>query len=130
MSFLIGFEPLVRVIQIDRVYEVERYILYIVEVVIVVAQVFKLFFAPVEYLCHSLPDIDLAFYLNVLKRLLSESVFAKCATAFGYGTLRGTVGEDAIHARFAHFVVTFWIDEEAKFAVEIAAALAYWAYLQ
>ena len=37
------------------------------------------------------------------------------------------MGEDTVHARFAHFVVAFWIDEEAHVRVQVPGRLADWA---
>lgn len=38
------------------------------------------------------------------------------------------MGEDAVHAGLAHFVVACWIDEEAEGGVEVATGLADGAY--
>lgn len=39
----------------------------------------------------------------------------------------GSVGEEAVYAGLAHFVVAGWVDEEAEGGVEVTGGFADWA---
>lgn len=55
-------------------------------------------------------DINLPFYLYIIEGLLAEALFPKCAGTPCDRARGGALGEDAVHARLAHFVVAFWVD--------------------
>lgn len=69
-------------------------------------------------------DVDFTFDLEVFEGLLPEALQAEGAGAAGYGTRGGALGEDAVDARFAHFVVAFWVDEEAHVGAKVAGGFA------
>lgn len=64
-------------------------------------------------------DVNFPFYLYIFKGLLAETLFPECAGTPCDRARAGALGEDAVDARLAHFVVAFWVDEEAHIAVEI-----------
>lgn len=51
-------------------------------------------------------------------------MFAQGAAAVGERAGGGSVGENAVYARGAEFVVAFGIDEEAEGGVEVAGGFA------
>lgn len=76
---------------------------------------------------YSPPDINFALNVDVVKGLLAEPLFPQRASTPGDRTRGRTLGEDAVDARLAHFVVAFRVDEEAHVGVEIARRFAYGA---
>lgn len=62
--------------------------------------------------------------MEVFERLAAETGFAQSAGAAGDGAGGGAVGEDAVDAGFAHFVVAFGVHEEAHGWVEVAGGFA------
>ena len=62
--------------------------------------------------------------MQVFEGLAAEAGFAEGAGAAGDGAGGGAVGEDAVDAGFAHFVVAFWVHEEAHGGVEVAGGFA------
>lgn len=62
--------------------------------------------------------------MQVFERLPAEAGFAEGAGAAGDGAGGRAVGEDAVDAGFAHFVVAFRVHEEAHGWVEVAGGFA------
>lgn len=72
-------------------------------------------------------DINFPLYLYIIKGLLAEALFPECTGTPCNRARGGALGEDAVDTRLAHFVVAFWVDEEAHIGVEIAGRFAYGA---
>lgn len=73
---------------------------------------------------HSLPDVNLPLYVYILERLLSKPVLAQRLAATRNGTRGRTCRKDAVDARLAHFVVAFWVYQEAHVRIEVAGGFA------
>lgn len=73
---------------------------------------------------HSLPDVNFPLYVYVLERLFSKPVLAQRLAAARNGTRGRTCRKDAVHARLTHFVVTFWVYQEAHVRIEVAGGFA------
>lgn len=119
-----GGELAFRGVDVDTLEEVERRDLHVFEVVVVGEQGFEIRFLAVEGRGDAPADVDFAFDLQVFKGLLPEPLFPEGAGAAGDGTGGGALGEDAVHARFAHFVIALRVHEESHFGVEVAGGFA------
>lgn len=71
--------------------------------------------------------INFALYLYIVKVLLAEALLPECASTPCDGARGGALREDPVDTRLAHFVVAFWVDEEAHTGIEIAGRFAYGA---
>ncbi len=58
-----------------------------------------------------------------------EAFFAKGFATVGDWTGCWTGGENTVDAGGAHFVVTFWVDEELERGIKVAVGFTDWAYV-
>lgn len=70
-------------------------------------------------------NVNFPLYLYIVEGLLAETLFPECAGTPCDWAGGGALGEDPVDTRLAHFVVAFWVDEEAHIGVEIAGRFAY-----
>ncbi len=120
----VGVELALRLGDLDALQQVPGQVLHLLEVVVPGAQGLELVLAAVEDGGDAAADVDLALDLEVVKGLAAEAGFAEGAGATGDGAGGGAVGEDAVDAGFAHFVVAFRVHEEAHRGVEVAGGFA------
>ena len=120
----VGVELALRGRDVDALEQIPGERLDLLEVIVPVAGALELVLAPVEDGRDAAPDVDLAFDLQVLERLPPEADLAEGAGAAGNGAGGRAVGEDAVDAGFAHFVVAFRVHEETHGGVEVAGGFA------
>lgn len=81
------------------------------------------------HLHHSAPNVHLPFHIDILECLLAKPVLAQSLVTACHRTVRGTRGEDPVHAGLAHLVVAFGIDEKSHVWVQIPRGFADRAHL-
>lgn len=69
---------------------------------------------------HTPPDIYFSLHPDIFECLLAEPIFTQGLATSGYWTVCRTGGKDAVHARLAHLVVAFRVDEKAHVRVEVS----------
>lgn len=129
---------------VDIIKEIEREGFNLFEIVVIVAESLELGFSAVESIeiispqssngdarqvgslhrSHPPPYIHLSFNLQILERLPPESLFPQCPCTARYRTWSGSLGENPVHTRLAHFVVAFWVNEKAHVGIEVAGGFA------
>lgn len=73
---------------------------------------------------HAPPNIYFSLHSDIFERLLAELVLTQGLATSSNWTVRGTAREDAVHARLAHLVVAFWVDEKSHIGIQVSRGFA------